>query len=199
MISDTIYNINVDFDTYENLIEPDLNTDYLKIARNCIGKFANSIYPNLAKEMLVSEDAIAEVAYCIMLGEMKWKEDGGMKLSSWRIEQAKRGIQKYVNRKNRKHNMTTYNSLDPVLASSGQIPNYIERMEDQEYAQVTVGKIMAGSGLTDKEAEAAKLRSEGYTFSQIGDKLKCSDENARLLNNKAIQKMRDYVGIQVGA
>jgi hypothetical protein len=193
MISDTIYNINVDFEKYANEIAPDNDVDfYLKFAQRTIAKYADHIYPHLSKEMLCSEDAISEIAYDVMLGDMKWKSDGGMKLSSWRIEQAKLGMQKYVNRKNRKQNMTTYHSVEPLLATSGQPPVYLQDYENQEFAKVTLTKIMEGSGLTQKEADAAKLRSEGYTFAEIGKKLHCSDENARLLNNKAIGKMSEY-------
>ena len=197
MINDTIYDINVNFDKYERLIEPDVNFDYTKFARDCIAKFADCIYPHLSKEMLSSEDAIAEIAYCVMLSDMKWKEGGGAKLNSWRTEQAKLGMQKYVNRKNRKHSVTSY-TIEPLLATSGQPVNYLERYEDQEHAAIEVNKIIAGSGLTHKEAEAARLRSAGYTYAQIGDKLECSDENARLLNNKALEKMRQYVGVTIG-
>lgn len=194
MISDTIYNVNINFDEYENEIQPNQSIDfYLKFAEKCIAKYADQNYPHLSREMLSSEDAISEIAYCVMCADTKWKSDGGMKLNSWRIEQAKLGIQKYVNRKNRKHNMTTYNIVDPLLATSGQPPTSLYEFENQEFAQVMVQKIMNGSGLTEKEAEAAKLRSEGYTYREIGAKLHCSDENARLLNNKAINKMSQHV------
>lgn len=199
MINDTIYDVNVNFDNYERFVEPDPTFNYTKFARDCIAKFADSVgYPHLSTEMLKSDDAIAEIAYCVMLGEMRWKENGGMKLNSWRMEQAKLGMKKYVNRKNRKHSISSY-TIEPLLATSGQPINYLERYEEQEHAKITVGKIMAGSGLTDKEAEAAKLRSEGYTFAQIGDRLECSDENARLLNNKAMEKMREYAGVKISA
>lgn len=193
MINDTIYNVHINFDQYANTIVPDNDVSfYLKLAQTCIAKYADAIYPHLSKEMLTSEDAISEVAYCIMLGEMKWKEDGGMKLSSWRIEQAKLGMQKYVNRKNRKHNLGAYNSLDPVLTCSGEPPTYLQDFENKEYATVTVSKIIQGSGLNQKEEKAARLRSEGYTFREIGNQLHCSDENARQLYNKAITKMGEY-------
>lgn len=193
MISDTIYNINVDFSNYENLIQPDADLNkYIKMAEGYIAKYANNVYNGLAKEMLSSDDAISEIAYCIMIGEMKWKEGGGMKLSSWRIEQAKLGMQKYVNRKNRKHNMQTYNTVEPVLATSGQPPVYVSDYDNKEHASITVNKIIQGSGLTNSEEKAARLRSEGYTFKEIGNELACSDENARLLYNKAISKMGTY-------
>lgn len=196
MINDTIYDVNINFQKYERLLEPDPNFDYTKYARDCIATFADTIYPHLSTEMLKSDDAIAEIAYCVMLGDMKWKEGGGMKLNSWRTEQAKLGMKKYVNRKNRKQKVPSC-TIEPLLATSGQPINYLERYDEQEHATIEVNKIIAGSGLTDKEAEAAKLRSAGYTYAQIGNQLHCSDENARLLNNKALEKMREYVGVKI--
>jgi RNA polymerase sigma factor (sigma-70 family) len=193
MISDSIYKVNIDIEEYANEIAPENDVNfYTNLAERLIGRYADQIYRGLAKEMLSSEDAISDIAYSIILGDMKWKTDGGMKLSSWRIEQAKLGMQKYVNRKSRKQNMPAYHSMEPLLATSGQPPTYIHEYENREFAQVTLQKIIEGSGLTKKEAEAARMRSEGYTFAEIGKILHCSDENARLLNNKAIGKMSEY-------
>ena len=86
-------------------------TFYLNLAQKTIAKFSKNMASNLSNEMLKSEDAIANVANCIMMADWRWDKNrtgfnGQSKTRySYRNQCGLWAIKTYISNKYKKKNM----------------------------------------------------------------------------------------------
>jgi len=87
--------------------------EYIEIAKRCIGAFAS----DCGQSLLNDDDAVAHVAEHLMLGHLRWKEDGGRTLYSYLNQCAIWAIKSWKNKlyqTNKQHQELSLN------ASSGR-------------------------------------------------------------------------------
>jgi len=185
---------------------------YLDLAQKAISKFGQNFSSNLTKEMLKSEDAIANVANCIMMADWRWDKDrkgdtGGQKTKySYRNQCAIWAIKSYVSRKKNKKNKNGINaigifndnneeySLLDILCQDNSDPlDNIIYNEDQENLKLYFSKILSQDSniLTERQCEYLKLYFfEELTFAEIGKKFHITREAVRQGIKKAISKIK---------
>lgn len=185
---------------------------YLNLAQKTISKFAKNFSSSLAKEMLSSEDAIANVANCIMMADWRWDkerkgETGQQKNKySYRNQCAIWAIKSYMTRKKQKHSKAhaidvdinqendTLSLLD-ILPSPAKSP--IQILLDQEKhddAKEIVGRILSDHNdiLTSRQKECLRLYYiEDMTFAQIGKKFSITREAVRQNIKKSLEKIKN--------
>lgn len=184
---------------------------YLELAKKTISKFAKNFSPNLGKEMLKSEDAISNVANCIMMADWRWdKERKGLNGQqknkySYRNQCAIWAIKSYMTRK--KHKKNKCHSIDiehkfddENLSLLDIIPDSIKSpldlliiQENDTDIKNTVDKILSNDNniLSDRQKECLKLYYiEDMTFAQIGKKFGITREAVRQNIKKSLDKIR---------
>lgn len=185
---------------------------YLDLAQKAISKFGRNFSSNLTKEMLKSEDAIANVANCIMMADWRWDKDrkgetGGQKTKySYRNQCAIWAIKSYISRKKNKKcksgvdtvgkftDSEEYSLLDILCQDNTDPLDSIIYIEDQNNLKLYFSKILSANNnlLTERQCEYIKLYFfEDNTFAEIGKKFNITREAVRQGIKKAISKIRD--------
>lgn len=184
---------------------------YLDLAKKTISKFAKNFSPSLGKEMLKSEDAIANVANCIMMADWRWdkerKGQSGQQKNkySYRNQCAIWAIKSYMTRKKHKHNKAHSVDIDAkfddenlslldILPSSSRSPLdlIIEQETDADLKSV-IHDILCDDHkiLSERQKQCLQLYYiEGMTFAQIGKKFSITREAVRQNIKKSIDKIR---------
>lgn len=186
---------------------------YLELAQKAIAKFGKNFSSTLTKEMLKSEDAIANVANCIMMADWRWdkdrKGDSGLQKTkySYRNQCAIWAIKSYISRKKNKKcksgietsgifsdNNEEYSLLDILCQDNNDPLDNLIFSESQEDLKVYFSKILSSDSkiLTDRQCEYLKLYFfEENTFAEIGKKFNITREAVRQGIKKAISKIRE--------
>lgn len=187
---------------------------YINLAQKAIAKFGKNFSSTLSKEMLKSEDAIANVANCIMMADWRWDnerkgETGQQKTRySYRNQCAIWAIKSYIsrkkNKKNKSHSVdisTSYEdqqlSLLDIIPDKSKCPlDILINNEDQNNIKDHIDQILNSDNniLSTRQSECLKLYYlEGMTFAQIGSQFGITREAVRQNIKKAIEKIRKLV------
>jgi RNA polymerase sigma factor (sigma-70 family) len=191
---------------------------YLTLAQKAISKFGSNFSSNVSKEMLKSEDAIANVANCIMMADWRWDKDrkgisGQQKTKySYRNQCAIWAIKSYLTRKKNKKgkNIDAYLSnfessdkelslLDLVHHKNDNPVDIITKAEEDANIKEYLSKILSidSNILTSRQAEYIKLYYfENLTFAEIGKRFNITREAVRQGIKKAIEKIRSIANVQ---
>lgn len=191
-------------------------SEYLTLAKKSISKFANKFYNGLARKMLRDEDAISNVAYCLMLADWRYDEnyestqkDRQRKTQySYRNQCAIWAIQSYITKNyNKSHSSKnkTY-SLDYKLDEDGSNSSYdyiadkngpnpletILETEEKNEIRKYLENLFEKNELSDKQKEYIKLYYyEDYTFEEIGKKFGLTREAIRQSIKKSLIKIKE--------
>lgn len=200
-----------------NNIEFESLSFYLELAQKAIAKFGKNFSSNISKEMLKSEDAIANVANCIMMADWRWDKDrkgqtGLQKTKySYRNQCAIWAIKSYVSRKKNKKCKSgieinglsddkEYCLLDILCQDNSDPVDNLIKKETEVDIKDYLNKILCykNSVLTPKQCEYIKLYYfEGLTFAQIGKKFNITREAVRQGIKKAISKIQELEHLNV--
>jgi RNA polymerase sigma factor (sigma-70 family) len=190
-------------------------SEYLTLAKKSISKFANTFYNGLARKMLKDEDAISNVAYCLMLADWRYDEDYQNKHDrqkktkySYRNQCAIWAIQSYITKnyskknssKNKvysldykldeENNNTSYDYI-PDSKSTNPLVNILEKEEKIELRNF-LDNLFEENSLSEKQKEYIKLYYyEDYTFQEIGKKFGLTREAIRQSIKKALLKIKE--------
>lgn len=191
-------------------------TFYLNLAQKTIAKFSKNMASNLSNEMLKSEDAIANVANCIMMADWRWDKNrvgntGHSKTKySYRNQCAIWAIKSYITRKNKTtrlktvDNVKSYNNdnlnvLDIIKDSSSKSPlDLIIEKEDKDTVQKYINNILDENNelLSDRQKECLRLYYiNDMTFAQIGKMFNITREAVRQNIKKAISKIQNVINV----
>ena len=184
---------------------------YITLAKKIISKFAPSFYSSLRQELLSNEDAIADIASAIMIGDWKWDKDRtgfeGKKKTrySYRNQCGIWAIKTYVSNKYKKQNthLSLENkSLDFDTSFADHIHDKLEYdpaiiAEDREYhynLKNNIKEILTSGLITEKQAEQIKkYYFEDKTLSEIGEEFGVTREAIRQNIQKGLSKIKQYV------
>lgn len=181
---------------------------YLTLAQKAISKFGKNISPNIAKEMLKSEDAIANIANCIMMADWRWDKDrtgstGQQKTKySYRNQCAIWAIKSYISRKyNKKLKSVDIRSTEDDLSILDIMPSSISNpvdilidQEEKESVSDYIKIILSDKNtiLSDKQKLYLKMYYiDNMTFAEIGKRLNITREAVRQGIKKSIEKMNN--------
>lgn len=188
---------------------------YLNLAKKSISKFADQICQGSAKKMLMSEDAIANIANGIMMADWRWDKDrkgheGQSKTRySYRNQCAIWAIQSYVTRQygqKRKQQKTTI-SLDQTHKDDLQVKDIIAgnnvsivdeviNKEESSLLKDDIQAILNSGILNERQVQYIKMYFfENMTLEQIGKRFNITREAVRQGLNKAYATLREIVTV----
>jgi RNA polymerase sigma factor (sigma-70 family) len=188
---------------------------YLNLAKKSISKFADQICQGSAKKMLMSEDAIANIANGIMMADWRWDKDrkgheGQSKTRySYRNQCAIWAIQSYVTRQygqKRKQQKTTI-SLDQTHKDDLQVKDIIAgnnvsivdeviNKEESSLLKTDIQAILNSGILNERQVQYIKMYFfENMTLEQIGKRFNITREAVRQGLNKAYATLREIVTV----
>ena len=191
--------------------EYDSLSTYITLAKKIISKFAPGFYSSLRQELLSNEDAIADIASAIMVGDWRWDKDrtgfeGKSKTKySYRNQCGIWAIKTYLSNKYRKQN--NHYSLDNInkdldISFTDNIedkPEYdpsliAEQNEYQLMLKDNIENILSCGLISEKQKEQIKqYYFEDKTLSEIGDNFGVTREAIRQNIQKGLSKIREYV------
>jgi len=199
----------IEYPNHEDVQFSDLS-EYVLLAKKAISKFANRFYNGLSRKMLYDEDAVSNVAYCIMLSDWRYQEnykkDHNKTRYSYRNQCALWAIQSYVTKtykQNKTKNVTysldySHNTDDESMTAytfirdqndKEPIDNIIYE-EEQNLNKEIISKLLSTKNISDRQKEYIKLYYfHDMTYDQIGKRFSLTREAIRQSIRKAIEKM----------
>lgn len=184
---------------------------YLELAQKAIAKFGKNFSPTLSKEMLKSEDAIANVANCIMMADWRWDKDrkgetGQQKTKySYRNQCAIWAIKSYMSRKKQKKSKrgidtqygfdgdNEFSLLDILTKDTNCAIDQIIEQEESLNIRNHIEQILSPKNniLSERQCEYLKMYYfDDMTFAEIGKKFNITREAVRQGIKKAIEKIQ---------
>jgi len=181
---------------------------YLTLAKKSISKFADSICQGSAKKMLSSEDAIANIANGIMMGDWRWDQnrkgfEGQSKTRySYRNQCAIWSIQSYLTRQYGTKNKINIISLDQshsddlyvkdiVSCTTPSALDEILKKEKEDSLKKDIEELLNSNLLSDRQVQYIKMYFfEDMTLEQIGKNFNITREAVRQGLNKAYEILR---------
>lgn len=186
---------------------------YDKMARKMIRYFGPKHRDGLAAEMLKNEDAVANVATHIMMGDWRWNEgyrsEEGKVLShaSYRMKCADWAIRRYLSRQKKANSvdkaMSLSNSVESWHGNSLSLADIIEdekqvepleqliNEEERQDSRGVVDDLIERAGLTSNEEIAIRLYlMQDYTQVEVGNILEVTRQRAEQLIKHATAKLR---------
>ncbi len=176
---------------------------YLNLAKKIINKFGGS----LAKEMLMSEDAVSDVASAIMQGDWKWDANRtgktGQKKSrySYRNQCAIWAIQTYATKKYKTPKKSSIdfakdddssNIRDTIPSKEKDPYKILEQKELDNNFRQDLTDILNSNVISDRQRQFIKLYYfEGHTLEKVGRKFNITREAVRQNINKALKSIRN--------
>jgi RNA polymerase sigma factor (sigma-70 family) len=169
--------------------------EYIEIAKRCIGAFASA--PN----MLRDDDAIAHVAEHLMLGHLRWKENGGRTLRSylnqcaiWAIKSWKSKLYKVSQQQELSLNMDS-----GYCDQHGELYQLIPDKKAREPSDILFNdNEKAANSLINSDCITKLQRYyltqryiENKTFQEIGDSVGVSRQAVKQCITKAITKLQN--------
>jgi RNA polymerase sigma factor (sigma-70 family) len=183
---------------------------YMTLAKKIISKFAPTFYSNLRQELLSNEDAIADIASAIMIGDWRWDENrsgfnGKSKTKySYRNQCGIWAIKTYLSNKYRKCNL--HYSIDTTDINDVNFSNNISDKEEydpsllaekEEYNDAlksNINNILNCGIISEKQRDQIKqYYFEEKTLSEIGKNFGVTREAVRQNIQKGLSKIREYV------
>ena len=187
-------------------------SSYINLAKKTISKFGPKIYNGLSKEMLKNEDAIADVAYAIMLGDWKYDENRigkatGKKKTrySYRNQCAIWAIQTYATKNKKKKNILSIdnyiqsdenNTYESLLSdnSDSQPYNNVINKEKTQLTNYLVKMIFESNILTDKQKSQLQMYYfDDMTLQQIGDHFGVTREAVRQTIKNSVKRLQEVL------
>lgn len=184
---------------------------YIILAKKIISKFAPSFYSSLRQELLSNEDAIADIASAIMIGDWKWDKnrkgfEGKQKTRySYRNQCGIWAIKTYITNKYKKqNNHLSLENKNPEFDTSfsehiADKPEYdpssiAEHKEFQENLTSNIDSLLGSGLVTEKQAKQIKqYYFEDKTLSEIGLNFGVTREAIRQNIQKGLAKIKQYV------
>lgn len=182
---------------------------YITLAKKIVSKFAPTFYVSLRQELLNNDDAIADIASAIMVGDWRWDKDrvgfnGKSKTKySYRNQCGIWAIKTYLTNKYRKQN--NHYSIDNIdyqdMNFSDNIPDrsdcdpssILENQESTDALKSNIHNLLNCGIITDKQKEQIKLYYfEDKTLSEIGKIFGVTREAIRQNIQKGLTKIREY-------
>lgn len=184
---------------------------YLVLAKKIISKFSPGFYPNLRQELLTNEDAIADIASAIMIGDWRWDKnrtghEGKSKTRySYRNQCGIWAIKTYLSNKYRKSNIhysidnidldNNINFADNISDKEEYDPSTV--VENQEYntaLKTNLENVLSSGIVSDKQKkQIEQYYYEDKTLSDIGKEFGVTREAVRQNIQKGLSKIREYV------
>lgn len=184
---------------------------YLILAKKIISKFSPGFYPNLRQELLTNEDAIADIASAIMIGDWRWDKnrtghEGKSKTRySYRNQCGIWAIKTYLSNKYRKSNIhysidnidldNNINFADNISDKEEYDPSTV--VENQEYntaLKTNLENVLSSGIVSDKQKkQIEQYYYEDKTLSDIGKEFGVTREAVRQNIQKGLSKIREYV------
>lgn len=194
-IGDTIVELPENPGNFENL------DDYYLIAKKIVSSQANGIRAGLAEEILNNDDALANIAYAIMMAD--WKFDGRGNRHGYRKKMAIYAIRNYVGRSAKSNKRRMY-SLDRKLCDSesdsfaqtmpdnGPSPAEIIQQQDEQDKLVSKIEALLESGAISDQ-QASYLRQHflhGMSMAEIGSLRGVSRQSVHDLITRALRELK---------
>lgn len=199
----------IDYKNHETVNFQNLD-DYLLMAKKTISRFSNRSYDDVSFRMLKDEDAIASVAYAIMMADWRYDENYSQDQEkqktrySYRNQCAIWAIKSYITRSNkqtkRKPKIT---SLNYHYENSKDCYSYIKdhktsspeelaiRSEEDTIVNNEIDYLLNNSNLSTKQKEHIRLYYlDKYTLQQIADKYSLTKEAIRQSIMKGMDSIR---------
>ena len=173
--------------------------EYIDISKRCIGHFAS---PDLAKQMLQSEDAISFVDEHLMMATCRHNESKGRTLRSYHNQCAIWAIQNWVARIS-KHADYEILSLNKELPEGGtaremcqviedERPTPISEMERQENME-KVRKLLSSPVLSKLEQDCISMKFlDEISASEIAAELDINRKLVYTSIQKGLSKLREF-------
>ena len=187
----------------------DLST-YITLAKKIISKFAPGFYISLRQELLSNEDAIADIASAIMVGDWRWDKDrtgfnGKSKTKySYRNQCGIWAIKTYLSNKYRKQNIhyslnsntkdIDINFIDSIQDKDEYDPALVvEHNEEKQSLKDSIESLLTSGIITDKQQKQIReYYFENKTLSEIGNDFGVTREAIRQNIQKGLSKIREY-------
>jgi RNA polymerase sigma factor (sigma-70 family) len=187
----------------------DLST-YITLAKKIISKFAPGFYISLRQELLSNEDAIADIASAIMVGDWRWDKDrtgfnGKSKTKySYRNQCGIWAIKTYLSNKYRKQNIhyslnsntkdIDINFIDSIQDKDEYDPALVvEHNEEKQSLKDNIESLLTSGIITDKQQKQIReYYFENKTLSEIGNDFGVTREAIRQNIQKGLSKIREY-------
>ena len=173
--------------------------EYVDISKRCIGHFAS---PDLAKQMLRSEDAISFVAEHLMMATCRHDEEKGRTLRSYHNQCAIWAIQNWVARISKK---TDYEilSLNKELKDGGTAREMYQVIEDERPAPISdierqenmdrVKKLLASPVLSQLEQSCISMKFlNEMSANEISESLDINRKLVYTSIQKGLAKLREF-------
>ena len=170
--------------------------EYLEIAKRCIGAFASS------SNLLNDDDAVAHVAEHLMLGHLRWKEDGGRTLHSYLNQCAIWAIKSWKNKLYQTNKQRRELSLNADIGRSRDGVQLYQLVPDKKAKEPfdilfndnekTVRALIESDCLTQLQRYCLKQRYvENQTLQEIANSLSISRQAVHLHIKKAIARLQN--------
>ncbi len=194
-----------DYDNFDSL------TDYRNLTLKLIKKEADKLQQGLAKRILQDEDAIANIAHKIMMGDWKWSQNYKSKKGKVRTRQAYRyqcgvwAIREFIRREVTFNKTPNPESLDPEtfswrqdychgdsISAKENVKNPLEILiekEEREENLFLIDEIIANSGLNLLEEACVRTYLETQDFKKVSEDLEITQGYAKNVYHKAIGKV----------
>jgi RNA polymerase sigma factor (sigma-70 family) len=191
--------------------EYDSLSTYITLAKKIISKFAPGFYSSLRQELLSNEDAIADIASAIMIGDWRWDKDrtgfeGKSKTKySYRNQCGIWAIKTYLTNKYKKQNNTLSientnsefeTSFSEHIADKPEYDPAILAEENEYHSNLknNINAILYSGLITGKQAEQIKqYYFDDKTLSEIGSEFGVTREAVRQNIQKGLSKIKQYV------
>tara|TARA_R110000824_G_scaffold9415_4_gene42118 strand:+ start:19065 stop:19685 length:621 start_codon:yes stop_codon:yes gene_type:complete len=173
--------------------------EYIDISKRCIGHFAS---PDLAKQMLQSEDAISFVAEHLMMATCRHDEEKGRTLRSYHNQCAIWAIQNWVARISKNSDYEIL-SLNKELKDGGTaremyhviederpaFPSEMERQENMDRAQ----KLLSSPVLSKLEQDCISMKFlDEMSAKEIAEDLDINRKLVYTSIQKGLAKLREF-------
>lgn len=201
-----IVNINNPRTEYPNKESKDFDSldQYLTDAIKIIKTYADKYQGSLARRILEDEDAIANIAHKMMLGDWRWtpeyKSKSGRAHSrrAYRFQCAVWAIKEYVKRQEKKRKYGKHISIDKLKNEFNwehpQVCSPLDNLIKEEYDDQEAIKLdskIAASGLKPMEEACLRQYHETPSFKTVGEILGISGTYARSNYDSAVKKLLD--------
>lgn len=184
---------------------------YTLLAKKVISKFAPTFYTSLKKELLLSDDAISDIASALMTADWKWDKnrtghEGKSKTRySYRNQCGIWAIKTYISNKYKKKNSNysiddiSNNDLKTFAANlvDKSISDPYEIAVDKEYHEETrkmIEDLLNSHIISSKQKHQIKqYYFENKTLLEIGKEYGVTREAIRQNIQKGIKRIKEYV------
>ena len=187
--------------------------DYLVMAKKIISRLAPKFYPSLAKEMLISDDAISMVATAIMTADWKWNPEYRSKTNTVRTQRAYRNqraiwaIQKWLSEKKKKKytlslsyeyktGSSEHSTLTGILADKKAYDpsDLIANKDEVQNNKKIIDELLNSSLINNKQrAYITEYYLEDKTLQETGDKYGVTKEAVRQGIMNGISTIRKFM------